>query len=125
MAVAAVQVDLDLLEDALAVRMPVLVDDLDGVLGARVDVAAGVHDAVGALAQLLACQRVDVREAVGLHVGGEATLLLPGHRLVAVAVAVTVVAVVVIVAAVSGAVAVGAVVVLFILVFFFRRNISF
>lgn len=73
------QIDLDLLEDALSVRVRVLVDDLDGVLGARVDVAAREHLTVGAATQYLARQRVHVREARRLHVRCETTLLLACH----------------------------------------------
>lgn len=76
---AAMQIDLDLLEDALSVRVRVLVDDLDGVLGARVDVAAREHLTVGAATQYLARQRVNVREACRLHVRCETTLLLACH----------------------------------------------
>jgi len=79
-AVAAVQVNLNLLEHALAVRVPVLVDDLDGVLLRCVDVAACPDLAVGALAKHLTGQRVRVREAGGLHVGGEAAFFLLGGR---------------------------------------------
>lgn len=73
------QIDLDLLEDALSVRVRVLVDDLDGVLGARVDVAAREHLTVGAATEYLARQRVHVREARRLHVRCETTLLLACH----------------------------------------------
>ena len=78
-AVATVQVDLDLLEDALAVRVTRLVDDLDRVLGTRVDVATRPHLAVGALTEHLARHRVHVREAARLHVGRKASLLLARH----------------------------------------------
>ena len=73
------QIDLDLLEDTLSVRVRVLVDDLDGVLGARVDVAAREHLTVSAATQYLARQRVHVREARRLHVRCETTLLLACH----------------------------------------------
>lgn len=50
------QVDLDLLEDALAIRMRVLVNDLDGILSARVDVSTREHLTVGTTAEYLSRQ---------------------------------------------------------------------
>lgn len=75
-AVAAMQIDLDLLEHALSIRMSVLVNDLHGVFVSRVNILAGPYFAVRSLSQHLSRQRIDVRETIGLHVGGKASLLL-------------------------------------------------
>jgi hypothetical protein len=76
------QVDLDLLENALSIRMRVLVDDLDGALESRVDVTTREHLTVGATTKYLARQRVHVRETRRLHVGREATLFFTRRCLI-------------------------------------------
>ena len=58
-----------------AVSGNILVDDLDGVLGVGVDVDAGLDRGVGALAQHLPGQPVQLRERVGGQRGRARRLL--------------------------------------------------
>ena len=55
---------IDLLEDPGPAVCGHLVDDLDGVLHLSVDVDAGLHDGVGALAKHLPSQPVELLESV-------------------------------------------------------------
>jgi hypothetical protein len=76
--IPTMQIDLDLLEDSLTIRMTILVNDLDGILLTRVDVLARPDLAVSSLSEDFARERVNVRETIRLHVCREASLLLLG-----------------------------------------------
>ena len=72
----------NLLEDPAPAVGGHLVDDLDCVLHLSVDVDAGLHRGVGALAQHLPGQPVQLRERVGGQRGrARGLLLLPTPRL--------------------------------------------
>ena len=65
-----------LLEDPGPAVCGHLFDDLDGVLHLSVDIDAGLDTGVGALAQHLACQPVQLLERVGGQRGRAGCLLL-------------------------------------------------
>ena len=68
--------EIDLLEDPGPAVPGHLVDDLDGVLHLGVDVDAGLDDGVGALAEYLASQPVQLLEGVRGQGGRAGSLLL-------------------------------------------------